>query len=154
MEIGKSFLFGILEDLCFSISFSCKVVLDLQGRFGEGAIVGETPISLLQIDFNSGGFFIAHFRIIYIFLEFLSRFLFLAYGSIITFGLIGFAGEGCIGHLESIAISLGKQRDHLQFSGLGISSPYLMFTSISRCVLHIFYFLGSIPIVTTKPSFL
>ena len=117
VEIGKSFLFGILEDLCFSILFSYRGYFFLQGCFGEGAIVGETPISLLQFDFNSGG-------------------------------------EGHIGHLESIVISLGKQRDHLQLSRLERSSLYLMLTSISRYVLHVFYFfLGLFQLSQQNPHF-
>ena len=84
---------------------------------------GEGRTGHLEIDFNSRGFFIASFGIILIFHEFPCRSMFLACGSIQIYGLIAFAGEGRTGHLESIAISLGKQRDHLQLSGLGRSSP-------------------------------
>ena len=124
----------------FHILFLVGAVFDLQGRLKEGVILGETPISLLQNDINSGCFFIASFEIIYIFHELLCRFMFLAYGSILTFGLIGSVGEGHIGHLESTMILLGKQRDHLQLSRLGRSSPYLTAASIFKYVLHVFYF--------------
>ena len=63
-RLESIFYLEFLRIFAFPYHFLAGVVFDLQGCFGEGAIVGETPISLLQIDFNLRGFFIASLEII------------------------------------------------------------------------------------------